>query len=516
MKEQPMESRNVTGGTGITAGRDVKIGDVTGLLAIGKYINQFKIEEPSGEALVRLIAYLEQKRQEAANLEILNSYNPSALPYFDPKVKEFVTTNRVEELNQALVYLQNHRLLLFTGIGGVGKTTLARALIDIRPANVPVPFWFDFSLNQNARLGDILEKLAAYMNLPDIAKFREEKREPDISDINKLTDKLDAGNPVWLIFDNLETILDDVNFHDEYMDLLFTCLRNSSHEARIIITSRAFPKLKDGECLIDVIEGEKQDIKGLKTNFAIDYLVKNGLGDLEPEKLEELAIGVDGHPLALRLLIGLVKKFGVSDTIKDLTRYKIHKEGTIKKARQLFDKLAGDERELLECISVYRQAETLNAIEIMFTDKTPINAVDNLIDESLLETDHKGKYWLHPLVQEFAYDDLKNKKEVHKLAMDYYLSLSIPEKPAKKEDIQPMIEAHYHACMVEKYDQAFSIIFDNNLHECLDLWGNYTLLIDLYSKLLPEDHFGENILLEDKESYGIVLGNLGSAYSDLG
>jgi hypothetical protein len=42
---------------------------------------------------------------------------------------------------------------------------------------------------------------------------------------------------------------------------------------------------------------EKQPLDGLKTNFAIDYLVKNGINNVEPKKLKELARGVDGHPL---------------------------------------------------------------------------------------------------------------------------------------------------------------------------------------------------------------------------
>lgn len=129
--------------------------------------------------------------------------------------------------------------------------------------------------------------------------------------------------------------------------------------------------MKDGECLIDIIEGEKQDIKGLKTNFAVDYLVKNGLENLESDKLEELATGVDGHPLALQLLVGLVKKFGASDTLKNLIRYKTLKEGTIKIAKKLFDKLAGDEKELLERISVYHKTETMSAIEKMLQIRHP-------------------------------------------------------------------------------------------------------------------------------------------------
>ncbi|MGE5423656.1 MAG: trypsin-like peptidase domain-containing protein [Ignavibacteriales bacterium] len=499
---------------------DVKIGDISGELIIKSYIenygNKFAIENPYGEALIELMNSLEEKRNEKENLKILSSYNPSALPYFDPKVKEFVTTNRLEELNNALAYLQDHRLLLFTGIGGVGKTTLARALIDIRAANTPNPFWFDFRMNQSAKLGDILEKLAAYLKSPEIAIFKEEKREPDLNDINKLTDKLNEGNPVWLIFDNLETILDDIYVKDENMDLFFTCLRNNAHEAKIIITSRIFPKLRNGEYLINIIEGDRQDIKGLKTNFAVDYLVKNGLGNLEPGKLEELATGVDGHPLALQLLIALVKKFGVSDTLKDLTRYKNLREDTIRKTRKLFDKLAGDEKELFERISVYRKAETMDAIEIMFTDKTPIDAVDNLIDKSLLETDHQGKYWLHPLVQEFSYDDLENKKEVHMIAYNFYKSLNLPEKPTKKEDLQPAIEAHYHACEAGEYDLAADIIWEFNLHNHLDLWGYPRTLIEIYEKMLPKDHFKDEPILKDKQVHGGILGSLGSAYRALG
>lgn len=516
MSERSSDSGNVKGGAGITAGRDISIGDVTGQIAIGEYINQFKIQEPSGEALVNLMDYLEQKRQETVNFEILSSYNPSVLPDYPSRLRKFITINRVEELNKALKYLQDHRILLFTGIGGIGKTTLARTLVEIRPANVPAPFWFDFRQNEDAKVGDILEKLAAYMNSQDIAKFRQEKREAEEKDINKLTDKLQDGNPVWLIFDNLETMLDDICFHDENMDLLFTCLRNNTHQAKIIITSRIFPKLKNGEYLIDVIEEEKQDVKGLRINFAVDYLARNGLADVEPDELKKLAIGVDGHPLALKLLVQLVKKFGASDILEDLSIYQEEKEDTILKAKKLFDKLAGDEKELLERISVYREPVSMKGLKIMFIEEISSNDVKKLIDKSLLETDHKGNYWLHPLVREFAYDDLENKIAVHMLAVKYYLSLQLPEKPSGKNDVRSLIEAQHHACMAEEYDQAFHFIFDNNLDEYLDHWGNYTVLVDLYSKLLPKESLGDKILLKDKGAHGLVIRKLGRAYHDLG
>ncbi len=510
-----MGQEKIVGGTGITADGNVTFGDNTGQIAIGDYINQFKIEKPLGEELFKLIALLDQKRKEEVNKEILSKYNISELPAYTSQLKEFVIHNRADEITKGIVYLQDHRILMISGIGGVGKTTLARSLVETRPANVPLPFWFDFGKKTDAMLGDMLEKLAGYMNAPEIARFREEKREAGQDDINRLTGELQKRESVWLVFDNLGTILDDRYFHDPGMDLLFTSLRGSTHNAKIIVTSRVLPLLRIGDSLIDVLD-EKRELKGLKLNFAVDFLVKNGLEGVERKKLEELATGVDGHPLALKLLIELVKKFGVSDTLNDLGMFQRRKEDTIKKARRLFEKLAGDEKELLESISVFRKPESMAAIKTMFTDRTSKDAVEKLMDKSLLETDRKGSYWLHPLIREFSYDDLKNKIEIHKLAYQYYLSLPLPEKRTKKDDVQSLIEAHYHTCMAKEYDQAASIIFDEKLYEDLDRWGESRTLIELYSGVLPENHFSDEPLLSDKQTHSRVIGNLGLAYSDLG
>ena len=501
----PVENLNINIGN---------INDISGQLAVGKYIDQFKIENPSAEALIELIKYQDQRRK--FNKEILDSYSPSALPDYPPRLKGFVIKNRLDDLNCALIYLQDHRIRLVSGVGGVGKTTLARALIETRPANVPLPFWFDCSMNMDVTLGYVLEKLASYMNAPHIADFKTEGREARQEDIDRLTDELQKREPVWLVFDNLETILDDRHFHDPGMDSLFTSLRNSTHQAKIIVTSRTLPILKDGESLIDIVDDEKQELRGLEIEFAIDYLIKNGLGEIEYKKLEELAGSVDGHPLALKLLVGVVKKFGVSDTLHDLSRYQRRKADVIKKTRRLFDRLAGDEKELLERVSVFRRPAPMTAIEAMFTVRTSEDAVDKLIDKSLLETDHGGRYWLHPLVREFSYGDLEDKIGVHRHACHYYLDHPLPEKRTTKEDVQPLIEAYHHACMAEEYDRAMDIIFVCHLHEDLDRWGNYRTLVELYAGVLPKDHFRGEPLLGSLETHSAVLGNLGNAYHSLG
>jgi len=276
--------------------------------AVGNYNNFFNFGTPSGDEYLKIIEYLHDRRKEETNQKIMSRYNPSMLPSYPEKLKQFVTENRADELSKALAYIEIHKILLFSGVGGVGKSTLASALIDLRHINVPEPFWINFNQNQDPKLGDILEKLASYMNAPEIASFKDERREPGKIDVDRLTDELQKRGEIWLIFDDLSTVFEDQRFTDKGIELLFSSLRYNTHNAKIIITSRILAILANGESLLDVVEDEeKQDIKGLETNFAVDYLARNGLNEVEPEKLKELAKGVDGHPLALKLLVELVK-----------------------------------------------------------------------------------------------------------------------------------------------------------------------------------------------------------------
>ncbi len=495
---------------------NIKI-DVVKQLVFGSNNLILNLEGIKGEELIKIEEYRDWKRQEEQKREVLKRYSPSVLPDYSENLIKFVTENRAKELSEALVHLQKNKIILFSGIAGIGKTTLARVLINFKPTDIPEPFWFNFYHNRDANLEDLLEKLAGYLNCQEIASFKAERRKAGKADVDLLTDELQKRDSLWLVFDDLSYILNEERkFKDPEMDLFFTSLRENTHRAKIIVTSRILPLLENGKNLIDPVNEKKQRIEGLTTDFAVEFLKENGLDDVKREKLEELVKSVCGHPLALEILIGLVNDFGVEDTLNDLSEFKVSREETIKIARKLFEKLAGDEKELLERISVYRRPEPRAAIKYMFAEKTSENSIKKLTDKSLLETNHNGKYWLHPLVQEFSYEDLKNKKEVHLVAYYYYKSLKPPENPAKKEDLQPVIEAHYHACMSKEYDKAFAIIFNNKLDECLDLRGNYTLLIDICSKLLPKDHFGNEILLKNKGDHGLILGNLGNAYYNMG
>jgi hypothetical protein len=62
------------------------------------------------------------------------------------------------------------------------------------------------------------------MNAPEIASFKNERREPGKLDVDKLTDELQRKNEVWHIFDDLSTVLEDQQFTDKGIELLFSFL----------------------------------------------------------------------------------------------------------------------------------------------------------------------------------------------------------------------------------------------------------------------------------------------------
>ena len=67
--------------------------------------------------------------------------NPySSLPVLEPIEGILIRSNRKKELEKAVQHLEQHRLLLVTGMPGIGKSTFARALLEFMPPGAPLPF----------------------------------------------------------------------------------------------------------------------------------------------------------------------------------------------------------------------------------------------------------------------------------------------------------------------------------------------------------------------------------------
>jgi tetratricopeptide (TPR) repeat protein len=322
--------------------------------------------------------------------------------------------------------------------------------------------------------------------------------------------------PYFLVLDNFEILIDpqaNKPLKPGFSDLIEKA-NEITGRSRILFTSWESPASERG------IRPECYPIGGLDETAAIQLLRRNGL--TEPDtRLKEAVRLCGSHPLALILLAQLVRE-GVetlSGILTDNTLW-LGEKGEV--AERILDKvykerLNEEEQKLLQYVSLYRAPVPLQAIVAVanasgWTEAVIKKTALGLSRKSLLQKAGEN-YWEESLIQNYAYNKLVDKVERHKRACEYYLSLPLPENPTKKEDVQPFIEAHHHACMAKEYDKAAKIIFDYKLNEDLEKWGNHRTLVDLCERILPKDHLKDDPILSDIQIHGHVLGSTGIAYS---
>jgi nucleoside phosphorylase len=181
---------------------------------------------------------------------------PMALPNLENR--DLVLENRENELQSYNSYIDKHNMTIITGLAGIGKTTIARALVEKRPGNVPTPFWYEFAEASSDQLGDILENLAGYFCNREFLAFKQERRAINRNDIDMLVRALNDEGEYWLIFDNLEKVLDEerrlpqTTIGKVGLSDLFKALESREHRAKIILASRYTPRLYDGQYLVPV------------------------------------------------------------------------------------------------------------------------------------------------------------------------------------------------------------------------------------------------------------------------
>ncbi len=107
------------------------------------------------------------------------------------------------------------------------------------------------------------------------------------------------------------------------------------------------------------------------------------------------------------------------------------------------------------------------------------------------------------------------RRATHKAAGDFLKELIENDRTSLfgMNPLDVALEVYSQYISAGDYENAASITFE--LQEYLDRWGNYRTLIELYTPMLPQNHFSNETLLS-KKTHGSVLGNLGLAYSALG
>jgi len=415
------------------------------------------------------------------------SYPKSAVPALETGEKDQILANRARELAEAVQHLNDHRILLITGMPGIGKSTLARTLLEFMPSESPPPFWYNFERQQSSgnTLGVLLDRISGYLEKILGSEVREEilsfrnspEHQASSYDVDVLIDALNQPTPLWLIFDNFEVILSKGGdrFLDNGLEMLFSSLKHNTHNAKIIISGLFVPRLNNGEYLLEF--GTRPiTLQGLSEGFAVEVLRAHGLKNIDDEILAMIARQLDGHPFALNHAAHYVEALGVQDALNNL-------RGGLEEFSEHFktslqQRLQSEEFSVLQDLTVLQRDISLDGL--CWTAQTRPATIKRLREEGLLEASDTGKFWLPSIVRESLKEEkTESNKQAHLRAARFYREQKQPAAPRQIDDFADVLEWHYHAIQAGEITDAYQAVFSTNLIDQLMKWNEFGLCDDL-------------------------------------
>jgi predicted ATPase/DNA-binding CsgD family transcriptional regulator len=315
---------------------------------------------------------------------------------------------RTEELAQLNTLLLNPacRLLTLVGVGGIGKTRLALEAASQVVGEFPDGVYF-VPLQPLTQADLIVSGIAESLRLSFYGQD-----EPDSQLINYLGKK-----HLLLLLDNFEHLLDGVGFVSE--------LLVAAPQVKIMTTSREVLNLQE-EWLFPLkgmsfpLSVYTEEIEGYE---AVRFFLHNARRaqpdfSLTDERHEIINICrlTEGIPLAIELAASWVKVLSGQQIVAEMQRGLDFLATTTRNIperhrsmRAVFNHswnfLSEEERRVFEKLSVFRGGFERHAAEQISGAALPILAA--LVEKSLLRKLASGRYDIHELLRQFAYEQLE-------------------------------------------------------------------------------------------------------------
>jgi hypothetical protein len=228
-------------------------------------------------------------------------------------------TGRTEELKKVLGALsepERHRLVALYGLGGIGKTALAREAADLslRDGTFQHVVWISAKTEKfegvgveklsvsDLTLDSLLDEIARQCHLPHLMAQPSEERVLSIQQVL-------ATRPVLIVIDNLET----VTRYEEFVTGVSELLRGRS---KALLTSRHE---------VERTNVHSMRLDGLDARESVVFLHEEGrsrgvteIVEAPREMLLALHRVTGGAPLAMRLVVGQLSRQPLELVVKDL------------------------------------------------------------------------------------------------------------------------------------------------------------------------------------------------------
>ena len=401
--------------------------------------------------------------------------------------------------------------LVLTGIGGVGKSTLAALLYRYaeeqrRAGNGPFmaeAIWLN--IDSAVTLADLAGNLFEVFGkpLPDFANLSLQHQAMALFNVLNTTEQ-----PRLVILDQFENLLNLQTGHalsdrpgvGEWLD----AINSQQCACKILLTSRTWPQ---GTHEYPPTYMQEYFVKGLDLAEGIDLLRKLNVEGME-EALRTVVENSQGHAFALALLASLLRTRHLS--LSAFLQEPIYAQvWTGNVARNLLDfiysqQLHDEHRKLMLAFSVYRKPVHLSAAQALLDIENEASgisthaALDTLLNQHLLQAWGEGRYQLHALVASYARSHFVEGNEqanrqslraAHKRAAQHYVQYASRycpprEKRRQSSDVEPLIEAVWQLCQAEQWQEAYTLMEREGIFPTLKRVGGNAILLELYQLLL--------------------------------
>jgi WD40 repeat protein/transcriptional regulator with XRE-family HTH domain len=297
------------------------------------------------------------------------------------------------------------RLVALLGLGGVGKTMLAAAIVEEVEAEFPRVFWR--SLQNEQRLEDILKACLQFL-LP------EEQWDASASihdQVSRLIVCLQEQRCL-LVLDNLETILQPAEHLGQYRPgfenyaTFFRRLGEVEHQSCILLTSREAPGelafLADPRAKVRLWQ-----VQGLRQEDSRTLLEKRTLQGSDAEWQAFIA-HCSGIPLALKLAASSVETLCGGQLGAFLAKPDMHVGNIHQLIQNHFQRLSAAEQELLYWLAIEREAQAAEVLRknlIRAPGREVFwEALESLRKRSLVESvtvEREARFYLQPVILEY-------------------------------------------------------------------------------------------------------------------
>ncbi len=370
-----------------------------------------------------------------------------------PRLRYFFGRDRELTDMDAWLDSPSERVLVISGLTGIGKTTLlARKLEDWREKR----HVFFHRIMPWTTLRKVALQLAEFLtrlSKKELSHYLEATQAVDIEQfVNVLTANLN-GIPAVLIYD-------DYHAAEPGIRDFFYALRSAletTEGVKVVVSGRHVPPFYDRRDVRVKRIVKEIALGGLDVQSAQKLLETRNL-ELPRDALDSLFRQTGGHPLFLELV-----DFGTGSVVGDIHKY-LNEE--------LFSKVTNQEAGILTFASVFRYPVPADALYAL--DGVDPATLEGLVEQSLLREVSTKVFDVHDIVRSFFVEMSvpRDRKRFHKMAAQHYLSTNKPDP----------LEALYHLVESEEITGAARLA----VKEGRDILKRETeQLLGLLDRLLP-------------------------------